>query len=145
MRNGGWEVPALRVALTVWEGHIAPVFDVSQEAELLTIEGGAVTGRRRTSIATPTAPEKVSRLQELGVETLVCGAISAPLQQELARRGLHVVSFVAGEIEEIVRALIAGSLPSPAFAMPGCRGRRRRARGGSGGGQGRRWGRNGRQ
>jgi predicted Fe-Mo cluster-binding NifX family protein len=136
----------VRVALSIWEGRIAPVFDVSREVELLTIDDGAVTARHRASITTPTAAEKASRLQELGVETLICGAISAPLQQELSRRGLRIIGFVAGDAERIVKALIAGNLPNPAFAMPGCGGRRLHIRGGAGsGGQGRRWGRNGRQ
>jgi predicted Fe-Mo cluster-binding NifX family protein len=126
----------MRAAVTVWDGRISPVFDVSREAVILTIEDGAVVARRRESIESPTAALKIGRVMELGVETLVCGAISEPLWLELTARGVRVLGFVAGELEEVVQALLAGALPAPSLSMPGCRGRRNRFRGGCGGGGG---------
>ena len=65
---------------------------------------------------------------ELGIETLVCGAISEPLRHELTMRGVKVIGFVAGEIETVVEHFLAGTLPTPALSMPGCCGRRNRVR-----------------
>ena len=45
----------MKAALTVWDGRISPVFDVSREALVLTIENGAVVARCRENIETPTA------------------------------------------------------------------------------------------
>jgi predicted Fe-Mo cluster-binding NifX family protein len=129
----------MKAALTVWDGRISPVFDVSREALVLTIQDGAEVERRVEDIGAPDAARKVQRLLELGVQDLVCGAISEPLQHELKARGLRVICFVAGEVTEVVRALLAGELPTPALLMPGCRGPRNRFRRGRGrGGQGRR-------
>jgi predicted Fe-Mo cluster-binding NifX family protein len=64
------------------------------------------------------------------VRKLVCGAVSAPVQDELDRRGIEVIGFVAGEVDDVLRALMTGRLPHPALAMPGCGRRRRRIRGG---------------
>ncbi|HTP25227.1 MAG TPA: NifB/NifX family molybdenum-iron cluster-binding protein [Anaeromyxobacteraceae bacterium] len=123
---------AMRVALAVWDGRISPVFDVSREAVILTVEHGAVTDRRSESVETPTVARKVDRLLALGVEQLVCGAISESLHREVTARGVRVLGFVAGDLEEVVRALVAGRLPSPAFSMPGCCGKQNRYRGGCG-------------
>ncbi len=120
------------VAVTIWDGRVSPVFDVSREALLLSIEDGAVAERRRVDLEAPGAFGRVKRLTELGVETLVCGAISNPLHRELVSRGVVVVSFVAGETDAVVASFLAGDLPTPAFSMPGCRGRRNRHRGGRG-------------
>jgi predicted Fe-Mo cluster-binding NifX family protein len=130
-------------ALTVWEGRISPVFDVSREAEVVTIESGVVTARRRESIDAPTAELKVDRLVGLGVESLICGAISEPLRRELTTRGVSVLGFVAGDLDEVVETFLAGALPNAALSMPGCCGRQRRFRGGRGRGPGRPrgWGR----
>lgn len=111
----------MKVALTTWDGRISPVFDVSREAVILTLEGRAVAARQREVIEAPTTALKLERLLELGVETLICGAISEPLHKELTARGVEVIGFVAGEIEEVVTTYLAGGLPSPELSMPGCR------------------------
>ncbi|MFW6369129.1 MAG: NifB/NifX family molybdenum-iron cluster-binding protein [Myxococcota bacterium] len=130
-----------KVALTIWNGRMSPVFDVSREALILTLERGTLVERQRANIETPCAEHKVDRLEELGVGTLICGAISAPLHQHLRARGVKVIAFVAGEIEEVVSCFLDGGLPSPQLSMPGCCGRQRRFRGGrgrrGGGGRGR--------
>jgi predicted Fe-Mo cluster-binding NifX family protein len=124
----------MKAALTVWEGRVSPVFDVSREALVLTIENGDVGARSRESIATPTAASKIDRLVEMGVQTVICGAISEPLQHELTVRGVKVIGFVAGEIDEVVASFLAGTLPTPLLSMPGCCRRQNRFRGGRGGG-----------
>jgi predicted Fe-Mo cluster-binding NifX family protein len=136
----------MKAALTVWDGRISPVFDVSREAVILTIEKGVVSARRTENIEAPTAALKIEKLIELGVDTLICGAISEPLHRELTLRGVKVLGFVAGEIDEVMQALIAGTLPASALSMPGCYGRQNRFRGGRGKGGGRcgGWGPNGR-
>ncbi len=136
----------MKVALTVWDGRVSPVFDVSRQAAILTIEHGALTGQSHVSIETPTPALKTERLIELGVDTLICGAISEPLRRELVARGVQVLGFVAGEVDEVVRSFVAGALPTAALSMPGCCGRQHRFRGGrgqhgAGGGRGEGWGR----
>ena len=117
-------------ALTVWDGRLSPVFDVSRQALLLTIEDNCIRARTLESIATHTADRKPERLTALGVETLICGAISEPLHHELTTRGVKVIGFVAGSIDEVIKSFLAGDLPSAALSMPGCCGRRNRLRGG---------------
>lgn len=121
----------MKAAFAIWEGRMSPVFDVSREALLLTVEDGAVVARERASLETASPDGKADRLAELGVDALVCGAISEPVHHELTRRGLEVIGFVAGEVEEVIACFLAGGLPTPAFAMPGCR-CQRRCRGGGG-------------
>jgi predicted Fe-Mo cluster-binding NifX family protein len=127
----------MKTAFAVWDGRMAPVFDVSREALVLTIHNGAVVSRATESIETPTAVLKVQRLTELGIGTLVCGAISEILHHELSQKGVKVIGFVAGEIEEVVESFLAGKLPNRTLSMPGCCGRQRRFRGA---GRGRRGG-----
>jgi predicted Fe-Mo cluster-binding NifX family protein len=132
----------MKAALSVWEGRISPVFDVSRQALVLTIENGVATSRHSESIEA-TAPEaKIGRLLSLGIETLVCGAISKPLHRELTARGVKVIAFIAGDIDEVVASFLAGRLPSETLSMPGCCRRQEMFRGGDGrgNGTGRAWG-----
>ena len=117
----------MKVALTIWEGRISPVFDVCREALVLTIENGVIAARSREVVEASNDAAKVRRLEVLGIRTLICGAISEPLRRELGTRGVNVIGFVAGDVEEIVRAYLADELPDPKLSMPGCRGDLHRA------------------
>ncbi|MCU0661208.1 MAG: hypothetical protein MUC50_02665 [Myxococcota bacterium] len=120
----------MRVALTVWDGRISPVFDVCREALIVSVEKGVVVALSREIVDPVNALLKIQRLVELEVETLICGAISEPLHRELTSRGVRVVGFVAGEIEAVMKAFVAGRLPAPELSMPGCCTRQRRFHGG---------------
>ncbi len=133
----------MKVALTVWEGRISPVFDVCREALVLEIGNGNIVSTAKETLDTANPLQKIARLADLGVETLICGAVSEPLHTELTSRGLNVIGFVAGEVDEVVQALVSGRLPAPPLSMPGCGARQRRRRSGRGRGRagGRRRGR----
>lgn len=122
----------MKAALTVWDGRISPVLDVSREALILTLENGVVSSSRIEPIDASSMARKIERLVALEIDTLICGAISESLQRELSYRGIRIIGFVAGEIEEVVQALLLGSLPNVALSMPGCRGKRKRFRGSRG-------------
>ena len=111
----------MKIALTVWDGWISPVFDVCREALVLEIDNGDILSTVKIDLNTETPLKKIERLVNLGVETLVCGAISELVHGEATPRGLKVISFVSGEIDEVVQALISDGLPTPALSMPGCR------------------------
>jgi len=59
-------------------------------------------------------------LRERHVDTVVCGAISRPLQTQLTVAGITVVPFVAGDLRQVIQASFAGTLSGKAFTMPGC-------------------------
>jgi len=110
--------------LAVWEGRVSPVFDTSRRMLVLEVEGGQVRSRKELEIDGDDAFLKTSRLGELGISTLICGAVSVPLAQWIAARGIRLIPFVAGGVEEVVAAFLVGALPNPALTLPGCRGRR---------------------
>jgi predicted Fe-Mo cluster-binding NifX family protein len=128
--HGGAQI--MLVAVTIWDGRVSPVFDVSREALVLTIEKGALSSWSTENIEAPSSTLRINRLVELGIETLICGAVSEPLFCELTARGIVVFAFVAGEVDEVVEAFMAGALPEAALSMPGCCGRRNRLCGGRG-------------
>jgi predicted Fe-Mo cluster-binding NifX family protein len=119
----------MMVALTVWDGRISPVFDVCRAALVLDIDNGRVVSTSIAALDSATSSAKVDQLAILKIETLVCGAISEPLRQDLTSRGVKVIGFVAGEVEDVVQAILSDMLPTPALSMPGCSGPQNRCRG----------------
>lgn len=107
-----------RIAVHHWRGRIAPVFDVGGCIAML--EDG--TDKRDECVLVRAQPLQLSAdLHAQGVETLICGAVSRPMQEALAACGIRVIGFVAGELELVIAAWREGSLDGT-FAMPGCRG-----------------------
>ena len=105
---------------------IAPVFDVAGQVCLVE------TGPKRDIVSevteqlTDSLPvQRALRLVELGVDTLVCGAISRPLHETVAAYGIRVIPFVAGDLREVIQAWVSGGLDRDSFDMPGCYGRGR--------------------
>ena len=83
---------------------------------------------RKEAVLFEKQPDGIVRsLVKIGVEVLVCGAISDRLEAGLARAGIRVVSQICGPVEAVVAAYRTGTLNSPEFMMPGCCGRRRDA------------------
>ncbi len=121
----------MKVALTVWEDRISPVLDTARSAVIAEIEDGKFLSRQVMTFDDDSAQGKIARLRSLGVEVLVCGAVSRPLADMLCSCGIRLFPFVSGNVSDVLDAVIAGKMPNAMFAMPGCgcgRGRQLRAR-----------------
>jgi len=129
----------MRVAMTTWNGRISPVCDVARQVLILDIEDGRVTARHEETLPGTEPHDQAVRLTALGLQMLICGAISEPMADLLAARSIRVIPFTAGATEEVLAAWQSGRLTSPAMSMPGCCARRR-CHGGRSGGRGRRAG-----
>ena len=90
---------------------------------------------------------KVQRLREIGARVLICGAISDSVIRMINSRGIAVIGWISGDVEEVISAFIENSIYEPVFLMPGrrpgggrhhCRRRGSRARAGNPG-QGKGW------
>ena len=116
----------MKVALTVWNGRISPVFDVSRKVLILDVAHGAVTGQREEPLEGIDPVQKARKLVEWEVRKLICGAISRPLAGLFATYGIRTIPFIAGDAEEVIEAYLARKLPNRSMAMPGCCGGGRR-------------------
>jgi predicted Fe-Mo cluster-binding NifX family protein len=120
----------MNVGVPTWDGRVSPVLDVAKHLLVVHVEGGAEVERYVADIEGTQLAAKARRITELGVQVLVCGAVSWPLEAMLASAGVRVISQTCGPVDDVLGALLTGQLPSEAFLMPGCCGRRRRFRGG---------------
>ena len=119
---------AMKTAFSVWEHRIAPVFDTALQIHLVETDGVRITAEKTHAISGEERAQKVAWLAEREVSVLVCGAVSRPLQEQLASVGIEVVPFVAGDLRQVIHASFNGTLSGAAFTMPGCCGRRRMRR-----------------
>jgi predicted Fe-Mo cluster-binding NifX family protein len=125
-----------KAAFACWDNRIAPVFDTARKIHLVEVESGRIAAESSEPLRDDLPVQRAFHLAELGVDTLVCGAISKPLHEMIASHGIQVIPFVAGDLVEIILAWRAGALCGDAFTMPGCCGRGGRRFRGRGRGRG---------
>lgn len=113
----------MTIAVPSFQGRVSPVFDVAARLVLVRMANG--NSERLEVMLVDTEPLAIVRsVADLGVDVLICGAISKPLEAALVQVGVRVVSEVCGSIEEVIQAFHTGNLHESAFQMPGCCGRR---------------------
>jgi predicted Fe-Mo cluster-binding NifX family protein len=122
----------MKIALAVWKNRISPVFDSSRTVLLAHEEKGHITGRRCLALQSETPYDRAVELFELGINVLICGAISKTFSTSIESRGIEIIPFITGEVDGVIESYLAGSLHHCRFSMPGCGPRnRRRFRGAS--------------
>lgn len=122
----------MKTAFAHWDDRIAPVFDIARRIHVVEADAGRIVAETGEVLADDLPVQKAHRLVELGVGTLVCGAISRPFHEMVAACGIRVIPFVAGDLSEVIQAWLSGNLESDTFVMPGCSGRGRGRRRGMG-------------
>lgn len=113
----------MRVSLPVWNGRLSPVFDVAKRFALVDVVNGTII--RRSVHRFPNA-RRVAHLWTLGVNVVICGAVSHELEAALSEAGINVISEICGPTDSIITAFIGGTLVDGPFLSPCHSGRARR-------------------
>ncbi|MCK5802297.1 MAG: NifB/NifX family molybdenum-iron cluster-binding protein [Lentisphaeria bacterium] len=121
----------MNIALPTWCGRISPVLDVAENFLLVEAGDSGEVVRTEIRLADGVFPLKVGQLSKLGVEVLICGALSREMEALLNASGIQVIPHTCGPAEEVLQAFLNGQFTGETFLMPGCCGHRRR--------QGHRW------
>ena len=118
----------MRIAIAENREEISPVFDDSRRLVVVTIEDGHAEKCTEESVSEMSPQRRAARLKDLGVDVLLCGAVSRELDQALSDVGIQVRSFLMGRIETVLEAYLSGELNDAAFLMPGVRRHRQNGR-----------------
>ena len=116
----------MRIAIPIWDKKISPVFDTALNLLVLDIENGCVTARSVKSMQEKDLNRRCSHISKLGVDVLICGAISHNFQSMLSSQGINVIEEISGFADDIVDAYLKGNLLDSDFMMPWCKRKRRR-------------------
>jgi predicted Fe-Mo cluster-binding NifX family protein len=110
----------MKVAIPVWGDRISPVFDTA--TRLMVVDTSAEKRDRISlSLEGDDLTRRCSRMQELGVDTLICGAISNPFCRRLTAVNIEVIQGIFGAKEDVLQAFLKGELNQKAFRVPCCR------------------------
>ncbi len=108
----------MKIAIPVWNNCVSSAFDFANILLLVDIQNGSENKRQEISLKTDSIFQKANQLKSLGVEVLICGAISRALASQVVSSGIEVLPYVLGPVDEILNAYMTGQLGQSKYAMP---------------------------
>jgi predicted Fe-Mo cluster-binding NifX family protein len=112
----------MKIAITIWEDRISPVFDASRRLLIVDIENSRI-GERSFLVFDPEQPSGLAKtLASLGVEVLICGAVSQLPATIINAADITLLPFITGQVDRVLEAFARGESLEPTFLMPGCHG-----------------------
>jgi len=115
----------MKIAITAWNDRISPLCDSAGALLLADIEEGRILRRRVVRFPDAPAFHKAETLRDLGVELLICGAITQQLANLVESRGIRIMPFITGDLNQVLTGFLADRLASGRFCMPGANRQRR--------------------
>jgi len=109
----------MKIAIPVWEDKISPVLDTASRLLVVEVEDQKESSRFETYLDVRDLSRRCVRIRALGVDVLICGAISRPFLRILEASGIHTVPGIAGHPEEVLKAYLKGNLVNSKYLMPG--------------------------
>ncbi len=127
-----------KIAIALFGSRVSPRFDCAPAFRVVETDDGKILNAEDISAEKWNVWDRIKKLSELGVETLICGGIDCFCAQQISRGGIRIYSWITGEADDALSCLLRGELESGFMMAPGgrCRGRWQFGQG-HGGGRGR--------
>lgn len=109
----------MKIAISIWNGFVANVFDFADQLLIVDVEDQAEVGRSEFQLGQQAIQKRASLLTKLNVDVLICGGISQSLASMLAASNIEVIPFVTGQVDEVLNAYLSNQLAEPQFLQPG--------------------------
>lgn len=109
----------MRIAVPIWKNGISPVLDTASRLLIVETKEQKEASRFETMIDEQNIHQICLRIKSLGVDTLICGAVSRPLFSMLTSSGMHIIPGISGHPNEVLSAYFKGILDHKRFLMPG--------------------------
>jgi predicted Fe-Mo cluster-binding NifX family protein len=128
------------VAIPVFQERVSPLLDVARKFAIYDLVEGEIRQKLIVDVHAGNEALRVDKLKEMGVSVIIGGAVSGFVGHLICERGMRLIPWVCGPVDEIIDRYMRDVLEPPGGEKPGCgRGKRR----GRCAGKGR--GRNGRE
>jgi len=113
---------APRLAIPVFRSRVAPVLNWCSKIHIFPECIEEADSCQEILLFNVNAFDRLRMLQEEGVRTLICGALSSDLLSYGDSLGLRIIHGIAGEIDDVLNAYRTQTLDQPRFRLPGSHG-----------------------
>lgn len=109
----------MKLAVPVWEDRISPVLDSATRLLILEVKEGGELSRSEIDLDEKDLARRCRRIQGLGVDAMICGAVTRRFSDMISASGVFLIRGVSGSPDEVLDACLAGRLDRSEFLMPG--------------------------
>jgi len=98
----------MRVSIATCQDRVCPRFDRAVTLIVIDVRGDREASREVLDISAWPAHGRAIRVAQLGVDQLICGAISSFDEAGFEESPVRLVSQVAGPVDAVIRAALSG-------------------------------------
>lgn len=109
----------MRLALPLWESKISPVLDSATRLLVVDVEDKDELSRSEIHLDGMDLPMKCRKIRDIGVDVLICGAVTRQLAARLKASGINIVPGISGRLDDVLHACFHGNLARSEYLMPG--------------------------
>lgn len=100
----------MKLAIPRFGEEVAPCFEYSATIAIFTVERRRIIDQTDFSLQSREALDRVRLLRDQSVDTLICGGVQAFFEDMLVEHGIRVISWVSGNVDELLRLYLRGQL-----------------------------------
>jgi len=101
---------SLKIAVPRFGENVAPCFEHTTTISIFWLDEGQVSRKRDFTLVSHEPLDRVRLLGDRQVDTLICGGIQQRLEDMLETRGIRVISWVKGAVDDLVAQFVKGEL-----------------------------------
>ena len=109
----------MKIGIPIWEDKISPVLDTASRLLVIETDGKKESSRFETYLDIQDLSHRCFRIQGIGVDILICGAVSRQLLEKLRALGIQIRPGISGHPEDVLQAYLQGNIDDARFIMPG--------------------------
>jgi len=109
----------MKLAIPIWENKVSPVLDTASRLLVVEVKEAGDVSRFEIFLDERDLSRRCLRIQGLGIDTLLCGAVTRHFADMLEASGIDVISGISGRPDEVLDACFQGKLAHAKYLMPG--------------------------
>jgi len=111
----------MRIAIPVWGEKVSPLLDAASRLLIVETDRRGEIARFQMALDDGELNRKARLIREVGVDVIICGAVSDPVSKALAATGIRIISEISGRVGDVVDSFLRGSTFDSRLLMPGCK------------------------
>ena len=111
----------MKIAIALFGSRVSPRFDCAPRFRIVETDDGEIRDTKEIDTDKCDVIDRIKKLAESGVDTLICGGIDGFSVSQLDYHGIKIYSWITGQADDALNCLLKGQLESGFMMAPGGR------------------------